>query len=63
MAKASPSEVLKEFGLTDDQILELVLIESLKIAVDKLKEYMSDKWNLDTVTAMKTLQKLREELL
>lgn len=55
------SDVLKEFDLTDDQILNIAIEPKLGAAVNMLKEVMWEKWNMDTVTAMKVIEKLRAE--
>lgn len=56
------AKTLKEFGITDDQILEIAIEPRLKDAVNKLKSYIHSKWIMDTVTAMKVVKKLKEEL-
>mgnify|MGYP001389547552 CR=1 FL=1 len=54
--------VLKEFGLTDDQILSIAIKDTLGESIKLLKEYIGNKWQMDTITAMQTAKKLKEEL-
>ena len=53
---------LKAFGLKDDDILEIAVKERLRDSIDYLKEKVYDKWHLDTLTAMKIITKIKEEL-
>jgi hypothetical protein len=62
MTDKKVSEVLKGFGLPDDTILEIALSGTLKEGVSILKNAMSGKWDMDTITAMKTVEKLKTEL-
>ncbi len=56
------SIILKEFELSDDQILDIVLQERLVDAIALLKDYIQDKWIMDTLTAQKVVLALRKEL-
>jgi hypothetical protein len=53
--------VLKDFGLTDDQILEIACTDTLGAGVNILKSHIYHKWSMDTITAMQTVKKLKEE--
>jgi len=55
------SEILKEFGLTDDQILSIALEERLTDATNKLIELIWEKWNMTRLDAMATVEKLKSE--
>lgn len=55
-------ESLKAFGLKDDDILEIAIKERLRDSIDYLKEKVYDKWHLDTLTVMKIITKIKEEL-
>lgn len=61
MTDKKVSKILVEFGLTDDQILNIAICETLGKGVNLLKEYMKEKWGMDTITAMQTVKKLKEE--
>ncbi len=61
MTKNKVSVVLKEFGLNDDQILSIAIADTLGEGVKILKSIISDKWTMDTITAMQTVTKLKEE--
>lgn len=59
----STAKVLKEFGLTDDEILDVAIEPRLKEAVEKLKWFIRERWIMDTITAMKTVEALKKELI
>jgi len=60
--KKKVSEILKDFGLSDDQILEIACSERLTDGVSLLTQYLSCVWNIDKITAMGTIETLKEEL-
>lgn len=55
-------KALKEFGVTDDQILKIATQRWLKDSISLLKEALYKKWNIDTLTAMETVKKIKSEL-
>lgn len=60
--KKDVSAILKEFELSDDQILNIAICDTLGAGVNLLREYIGGKWRMDTITAMKTVKKLKDEL-
>ena len=61
--KESPSEALQKYGIPDDKILEIACTKTLKDGIAILKDVMHDSWDIDTLTAMKIVKSLKEELL
>lgn len=61
MKKHVVSELLKEFGLSEDKILQIACEERLTDAADLLKEAIWNKWNMTTLEAMKTVKELKAE--
>lgn len=61
-SKAKTSEVLKEFGLSDDNILMLAIEPRLLKAADSLIYLIHNKWMMDKITAIQVIESLRKEL-
>lgn len=59
--KAKVSEILKEFGLTDDQILEIACEPRLTDAAELLRDAIWNKWNMTKLIAMQTVKNLKDE--
>ena len=59
----SVADTLKKFGMTDDEILEVVLKERLTDACSLLRSILSGKWDLSLLDAMNIIKSLKKELL
>lgn len=55
------SKTLKEFGLTDDQILNIAIEHRITDAITILRDILYNKWNIDKLTAHKVVLELKKE--
>lgn len=62
MTTSKPSEVLKKFGINDEDILNIALADTLGKGVSILKLLLFKKWDIDTLSAMKLVKELKAEL-
>ena len=62
MTTSKPSEVLKKFGINDEDILNIALADTLGKGVSILKLLLFKKWDIDTLSAMKLVKELKDEL-
>ncbi len=58
----SVSKILKEFGLTDDDILTIAIEPRLTDATNKLIVLIWDKYNMTRLEAMQIVENLKKEL-
>lgn len=61
-SKTKTSEVLKEFGISNDNILMLAIEPRLLKAADSLIYLIHNKWMMDKITAIQVIESLRKEL-
>lgn len=59
--KHNPSDILKEFNLTDDQILSIILEDNILEAAKSLRYALDNKWRLDMYSAVNIVKSLRIE--
>jgi hypothetical protein len=61
MAKQQTSDILKEFGLSDDDILKIATEPRLTDATNLLILAIWDKWNMTRLQAMDVVKSLKKE--
>ncbi len=57
------SLILKEFKISDDEILNIAIEPQLGKAANMLILAIENEWCMDKITAIKTIENLRKELL
>lgn len=53
---------LKDFNITDDQILEITIEPKITVAARKLQELLENKWNIPTLDALAIVKQLKQQL-